>query len=68
EGIVGQPEAQWVFHRSLTDLLAPAFAAGLALTGLLEPTLPPGAGRPGCRWDDMPDVPPVLVARLAAAR
>lgn len=65
EGIVGQPEPQWVFRRSLTDLLAPAFASGLVLTALLEPTLPPSANRrPGCRWDDMPEVPPVLVGRL----
>ncbi|MFH1572272.1 MAG: class I SAM-dependent methyltransferase [Gemmatimonadota bacterium] len=68
EGIVGQPEPQWLFHRPLSALLRPAFAAGFVLDALEEPALPaPEPRRPTPRWDDMPDIPPVLVARLRLA-
>lgn len=36
EAISGQPVQQCYYHRSLTDLLAPCFAAGFSVTGLLE--------------------------------
>jgi SAM-dependent methyltransferase len=64
EGIVGQPEAQWFFHRPLHMLLRHGFDAGFSLDGLEEPRLPSTSENPGVRWRDMPDIPPVLVARM----
>ena len=65
EGIVGQPEPQWYFHRPLSVLLRFGFEAGFAVDGIEEPRLP-GAqpAKPGVRWDDMPDIPPILVVRM----
>lgn len=64
EGIVGQPEPQWFFHRPLSLLFAHGFEAGFSIDGLEEPCLPPADGKPGVRWRDMPDVPPILVVRM----
>lgn len=63
--MAGQPVPQYYFHRALADLLAPAFAAGLALDGLEEPTFAErtAEGR-ALGWGNFTDVPPVLVARL----
>jgi 2-polyprenyl-3-methyl-5-hydroxy-6-metoxy-1,4-benzoquinol methylase len=63
--ILGQPEKQWYFHRTLADLLAPAFANGLVLDGLEEAYLPtdtePG---PQLSWRNFTDIPPVFGVRL----
>jgi 2-polyprenyl-3-methyl-5-hydroxy-6-metoxy-1,4-benzoquinol methylase len=68
EGIRGQPEAQYVFHRPLQTLLGAGFRAGFVVDGLEEPCLPPAeAARPGLRWADMPEIPPVLVVRMSLA-
>jgi hypothetical protein len=65
EGIVGQPEPQPYFHRPLCVLLGAGFRAGFVVDGLEEPTLPPAAdGRRCLRWEDMPDIPPVLAVRM----
>ena len=65
EGIVGQPEAQYYFHRPLRVLLGAAFEAGFVMNGVEEPAFPPEGAAPGrLRWDDMPEIPPVLVVRL----
>ena len=65
EGIVGQPETQFYFDRPLSLLLKHAFAAGFVVDGMEEPALPrTNARRGGMRWDDMPDIPPVLVVRM----
>lgn len=65
EGIVGQPEAQYYFHRPLRVLLGTAFQAGLVMNGLEEPAFPLVGAMPGrLRWDDMPEIPPILVVRL----
>lgn len=65
EGILGQPEPQWYFHRPLSVLLGMAFAQGFVLDALEEPGFQPTDvdGR-HLRWDAMPEIPPVLVARL----
>jgi hypothetical protein len=66
EGILGQPEAQYVFHRPLHALLNTGFRAGFVVDGLEEPSLPPApATRPGLRWIDMPEIPPVLVVGMS---
>ena len=67
EGIVGQPEPQWHFHRPLSLLLREGFEAGFSVDGLEEPRLPPVEGRPGVRWRNMPDIPPIMVVRMRRA-
>jgi 2-polyprenyl-3-methyl-5-hydroxy-6-metoxy-1,4-benzoquinol methylase len=72
EGILGQPEAQYVFHRPLQVLLGAGFRAGFVVDGMEEPVLPrpeddAGNTRPGLRWIDMPEIPPVLVVRMRAS-
>ena len=63
-GIAGQPELHYYFHRPLHTLLGACFAAGMAMDGLEEPTFPiPGADR-APRWDNCPEIPPVLAVRL----
>jgi hypothetical protein len=66
EGIRGQPEAQYVFHRPLQVLLSAGFRAGFVVDGLEEPCLPPAESpRPGLRWTDMPEIPPVLIVKMS---
>jgi 2-polyprenyl-3-methyl-5-hydroxy-6-metoxy-1,4-benzoquinol methylase len=64
EGIVGQPEPQWFFHRPLSILFRHAFDAGFCVDGLEEPRLPPADGRPGVRWSNMTEIPPIMVVRM----
>ena len=65
EGIIGQPEPQWLFHRSLSALLRYGFDAGFWVDGLEEPALPATAPpKAGVRWHDMPEIPPIMVVRM----
>ena len=67
--MIGQPKVQWYFHRTLSDLLGPAFAAGLVMDGIEEPYLPPDT-EPGSRtlsWIKFQEIPPVLGVRLRPA-
>jgi SAM-dependent methyltransferase len=65
EGIIGQPEPQFYFHRPICSLFAPFFGAGFVVDGIEEPGFPkPEAQKAGVRWDDMPEIPPVMVARM----
>jgi len=66
EGVAidGQPVNQLYFDRPLSLLLAPFFAAGLALDALEEPAFPAGGPPAGLGWKDMPELPPILVVRL----
>lgn len=64
---VGQPAQQPYFHRSLTELFTTAFDRGWVLDGIREPSFrdqgdPDSESR--LSWDDLPDIPPILVARL----
>lgn len=65
--IRGQPALTASYHRTLADLLRPAFDAGFALDALEEPSFPPthpdGAAKDswGGRYHEFP---PVLVGRL----
>jgi 2-polyprenyl-3-methyl-5-hydroxy-6-metoxy-1,4-benzoquinol methylase len=69
EGILGQPEPQFVFHRPLSLLLQPGFDAGFTVDGMAEPRLPrddtqPDRAKAGLSWADMTDIPPILVVRM----
>jgi len=65
EGIIGQPRPQYYFHRPLHLLLQCGFDAGFVVDGMEEPGFAATAPRkPGVRWDDMPEIPPVMVVRL----
>ena len=69
EGIVGQPVPQWFFHRPLSVLLRFGFEAGFVVDGMEEPRLPGvQPAKPGVRWDDMPDIPPIMVVRMKCQR
>ena len=64
EGIIGQPEPQWFFHRPLSALFRAGFDAGFVVDGMEEPGFPPGHTKPGVRWTNMPDIPPIMVVRM----
>jgi 2-polyprenyl-3-methyl-5-hydroxy-6-metoxy-1,4-benzoquinol methylase len=65
EGIIGQPEPHFYYHRSLHVLLQPCFQAGFVLDGIEEPGFPePDKLKAGVSWNDMPEIPPVMVVRM----
>jgi len=65
EGIVGQPEPQFFFHRPLSRLMQHGFDAGFVVDGFEEPGfLPADTPKAGVKWNDMPDIPPILVVRM----
>ena len=59
--IVGQPEAQYYFHRPLHVLLNTCFEAGFVLDRIEEPALPQPRRD---SWASYNDIPPFFVARL----
>ena len=65
EGIIGQPQPQWLFCRSLETLFAPAFRQGFVIDALWEPALcaPPPEAKP-LEWRSMTEIPPILVVRM----
>ena len=66
--VVGQPQLQPYFHRTLEALLGAAFERGWMLDGLREPSLAEAlrdVPRPNrLTWEHVPDIPPVLLGRL----
>jgi hypothetical protein len=65
EGIVGQPEPQFFFHRPISRLFQLGFEAGFVVDGFEEPGFPPvTTPKAGVKWNDMPDIPPILVVRM----
>ena len=63
EGIAGQPESQIYFHRPLALILQEGFRNGFSLDGFEEPGFEPGA-EVCFQWQGLPELAPVLVARL----
>lgn len=63
-GIVGQPAAQYYFHRPLHVLFQAAFDAGFVLDGLEEPRQPERESPRPLSWSRFTEIPPFLVARL----
>jgi hypothetical protein len=65
QGIIGQPELQYYFHRPLSMLLGMGFGAGFVVDGIEEPSFEKGTDeRGGLRWKDMPEIPAILVVRM----
>lgn len=67
EGILGQPEPQYYYHRSLQVLLQACFRAGFVVDGIEEPGFPIGKAEASVRWSHMPEICPVLVVRTRVA-
>lgn len=65
EGIIGQPQPQYYYHRPIHVLFGACFAVGFVLDGIEEPGLPEQEKpRAGVQWNDMPEIPPVMVVRM----
>jgi 2-polyprenyl-3-methyl-5-hydroxy-6-metoxy-1,4-benzoquinol methylase len=65
EGIFGQPELQYYFHRPLSALLRSCFNVGFVIDGVEEPAFKTrGDTREVLTWRDSPEIPPVLVVRM----
>ena len=63
-GMPGEPTPHWYFHRPLHELFGEFFAAGWVIDGLEEPRFATSSDDPHClTWSNMPDIPPVLIAR-----
>jgi 2-polyprenyl-3-methyl-5-hydroxy-6-metoxy-1,4-benzoquinol methylase len=67
-GIIGQPEPQYYFHRPLSVLFGAGFRNGFVIDALEEPRLTPDPDEDRrlkwLRWDEMTEIPPVLVVRM----
>jgi hypothetical protein len=64
-GIRGQPRPHYYFHRPLCVLLNMCFEVGFVLDGIEEPSFEPDELDPrGFSWKRLPEIPPVLAARL----
>ena len=66
-GIYGQPVPQHYFHRPISLLFNTCFKHGFVLAGMEEPTLPEklkGKSRMPLSFNNMPTIPPVLLARM----
>lgn len=67
-GILGQPKAHWIYHRSLSTILNACFAAGFVVDGVEEPTFAPDSrARSPFSWARRPDIPPAIVVRVRKA-
>ena len=65
EGIIGQPEPQYYFHRPLHVLLGAGFRAGFVVDALEEPAFAAKETESaGLRWIDLSEIPPVMVVRM----
>lgn len=64
-GMIGQPAAQYYFHRTLTELFTTCFRAGFVLDGIEEPAFDAetDSNRP-LSWVNFKGIPPALVARM----
>ena len=68
-GIIGQPQAQYYFHRPLSVLFGACVRAGLVIDGLEEPVFrSESAGSRPFSWNNYKEIPPVLAVRLRVRR
>ena len=69
EGIIGQPEPQYYYHRPIHVLFQSCLEAGFVVDGIGEPGLSKSdKPKAGVRWDDMPEIPPIMVVRTTLRR
>lgn len=69
EGILGQPEKQYCFHRPLSLIFKMGFEHGFVVDGFEEPAFERPAEQKGpfhrpLSWKNMPEIPPILVLRM----
>ncbi len=63
--MIGQPEVQHYFHRSISTLYGVFFGEGFVLDGVEEPCFSrPGTGSTVVSWANFTDIPPVLASRM----
>ncbi|MDE2802458.1 MAG: class I SAM-dependent methyltransferase [Chloroflexota bacterium] len=63
--MLGQPEPHWYFHRPLSALLDACFRVGFVMDGILEPTFDNVyEDYKTLSWSRLPEIPPVLAARM----
>ncbi|MBV8821705.1 MAG: class I SAM-dependent methyltransferase [Ktedonobacteraceae bacterium] len=63
--IIGQPTTQYYFDRPLHVLFNACFDVGFMLDGLEEPAFEkPKESKLPLNWSSMPEIPPILAARL----
>jgi 2-polyprenyl-3-methyl-5-hydroxy-6-metoxy-1,4-benzoquinol methylase len=69
EGILGQPTPTRYHHRPLSLLLNTCFEEGFVVDGLEEPVFPESAmAKTAFSWENMMEIPPVVVIRVSLAR
>jgi len=67
-GIIGQPIAQYYFHRPISQVYSTAFQNGFILDGIEEPVFgPEDEGKRPFSWANFRGIPPVLVSRMRLA-
>jgi len=66
-GMVGQPKAQYYFHRPVSELLKYCFQAGLVLDALEEPSYPDIGSSERIHDNVYKHIPAALVCRLRPA-
>lgn len=67
-GLLGQPRAHWIYHRSLSTILGDCFAAGFVVDGMEEPTFEPDTrARSPFAWARRVEIPPAIVLRVRPA-
>ena len=65
-GAPGEPVPHYYYHRTFSELLGAAFAAGFVLDGIVEPSFRAEDAERSERltWQKLPQIPPVLGGRL----
>lgn len=68
-GIMGQPVAQYCFHRPLNILLNTCFRSGFIIDAFEEPVFPePNETIHPLSWSSFQEIPPVIVVRMKMAK
>jgi len=64
-GIIGQPQPQYYFNRSISEMFSICFKAGFIVDGLEEPTFQSDtATNRSFSWANFLEIPPILVTRI----
>lgn len=68
-GIIGQPVAQYCFHRPLSILFNICFRAGFIIDAFEEPVFPESNDEmQTLSWSNFHEIPPVIVVRMKLAK